>query len=81
MNWDDEVQQKRLHNYQLMFKIALACVAFSIATTLFGGYKAMAESEAEWFLYGLLMFIWSVGCADLTVDSTVRILEDETHGA
>ena len=81
MNRDDEMQQKRLRNYQLMFKIALACLALSLATTLFGGYRAMAESEADLLLYGLLMFIWSVGCAYLTVDSTVRVLEGETHGA
>ena len=81
MNRDDEMQQKRLRNYQLMFKTALACLALSIATTLFGGYEAMAESEAEWLLYGILMFVWSVGCAYLTVDSTVRVLEGETYGA
>ena len=81
MNWEDDVQQKRLRNYQLMFRTALGCLALSIATTLFGGYLAMAESEVEWFVYGLLMIVMSVGSAYLTVDSTVRIIEGETHGA
>ena len=80
MKQDDEVQLKRLRNYQLMFRTSVACLALSLATTLFGVYQAVAESEAEWFLYGILMFIWSVGCAYLTVDSTVRIFDEATPG-
>jgi hypothetical protein len=81
MNRDDEMQQKRLRNYQLMFKTALACLALSLATTLFGGYRALAESEADLLVFGLLLVVMSVGSAYLTVDSTVRVLEGETHGA
>lgn len=78
---DDELQQKRLRNYQLMFKTALACMAISLGTTLLGGLKALADSEVEWFVFGLLMLVWSVGSAYLTIDSTVRIIEGETRGA
>ncbi len=78
---DDELQQKRLRNYQLMFKTALACLAISLVTTLLGGLKAAVDSEVEWFVFGLLMLVWSVGSAYLTIDSTVRIIEGETRGA
>ncbi len=81
MNWDHDVLEKQLRNYRLMFRGALVCLAISLGFTLFGGLRAIIDSQAEWLAYGLLMIVWSVGSAYLTVDSTVRIIEGETRGA
>lgn len=78
MSWSREVRQRRMRNYRLMFRVALLCLAISLAMTLLGGLKAIADAQVEWLVFGLLMFVWSAGCAYLTVDSTVRIIEVDT---
>lgn len=78
MSRDHEMRQRRMRNYRLMFRVALLCVAISLVVTVFGGLKAVVDAQVEWLAYGLLMFVWSAGCAYLTIDSTVRIIEVET---
>jgi len=78
MHWDHDERQRRARNYRLMFRGALACLLLSAFFTLAGGIMAIAGGDTMMLVYGLLMLIWSVGSAYLTVDSTVRILELET---
>ena len=78
MHWDHDERQRRARNYRLMFRTALACLLLGVFFTLAGGIKAIAGGDTILLVYGLLMLIWSVGSAYLTVDSTVRIIELET---
>ncbi len=79
MYWDHDERQRRARNYRLMFRSALGCLVFSVLMTLFGGVKATVDGDPVVLVFGLLMLIWSVGSAYLTVDSTVRIIEIETQ--
>lgn len=78
MSWSREVRRRRMRNYRLMFRVALLCVAISLVVTVFGGLKAVVDAQVEWLVFGLLMFVWSAGCAYLTIDSTVKIIDVET---
>ena len=78
---EHEQRHRRMRNYRGMFRIALACLAASVVLTLFGGVKAMAEDEPAWVVYPVLMLVFSVGSAYLTIDSTVRIIDVETEEA
>ena len=79
MYWDYDERQRRARNYRLMFRTALACLLVSVLITLAGGINATVGGDPMVLVYGLLMLIWSVGSAYLTVDSTVRIIEIETE--
>ena len=81
MNWDYEERRRRERNYKFMFKAALVCMAIAVAVTVAGGVGAMIGSDVEIMLYGLLMFVLSMGSAYLTVDSTVRIIELDAQDA
>lgn len=81
MGSEHDVLQRRLRNYQLMFRGALACLVLSTVMTGAGVLLAVVYGQGTWLALGLLMFVWSVGCAYLMVDSTVRIMEVETTGA
>lgn len=75
MTWDYKERQRRKHNYRVMFKFELVCLALGAVMTVLGGIGAATGADVTWFVYGLLMVIWSVGSAYLTVDSTVRVIE------
>jgi len=81
MTWDEKERERRKRNYRVMFKFELVCLALGIVMTVMGGIRAATGAEVTWFVYGLLMVIWSVGSAYLTVDSTVRVIEVETQEA
>lgn len=77
---EHDVLHRRLRNYQLMFRGALACLVLSTVMTGVGVLLAIVYGQGTWLAFGLLMFVWSVGCAYLMVDSTVRVMEVETEG-
>jgi hypothetical protein len=77
VTWHHEERQHRTRNYRVMFKSALVCVAISAVIIAIGGIRALLFSDVEILAFGLLMLVGSVGSAYLTVDSTVRVIEQD----
>ena len=77
MVWDYDERRKRERNYRLMFKTALAGFALGVAVTLAGLVNAALSSDTTLVIGGLMMVLWSGVSAYLTVDSTVRIIEQD----
>ena len=77
MTWDRKERRQRTRNYRVMFRLALAFLAMGVVVTLVGGIRAIVDADTRVLVYGMLMLVGGVGSAYLTVDSTVRIIEQD----
>ena len=77
MVWDYSERRKRERNYRLMFRSALVVFAIGVVVTLFGLIDAAISSDTVLLIGGLMMVLWSGVSAYLTIDSTVRIIEQD----
>lgn len=71
-------RERTMRNYSIMLKAALICSVFAAAVTFAGGVRLFAAGDLVVLAYGLMFLVWSIGSAYLTIDSTVKVMDDDT---
>jgi len=78
MGWSFAERRRRVRNYRLMFKAALAFCVLGLVSAVFSSINALGGGDARWVMFSLLAAVGGAGSAWLTLDSTVRIIELDT---
>ena len=78
VNWTLDQRRRRIRNYRVMFRVALAFCAIGIVSTVLGGMHAMGGGDPRWLMFSILVAVFGASSAWLTLDSTVGIIDLDT---